>query len=119
MGKLLGTRDPEAITAALQDFWFVGATEYLDEDLPFVFESIGVPTEWVNRRVAGAGKDTADLQLPGAQEPVAIHRHAVLTEDLEERLRAANPLDVHVHLLAVELRAAFRRRIGERDGGTR
>jgi hypothetical protein len=116
LGRLLGSRDLEAITADLRNFWFVGATEHLDEDLPYVFEAIGVPTDWVNRRVAGAGNDTVDLELPGAGAPVAIHRHAKLTPDLAERLRAANPLDVEIHRLARELRNAWRARLGEREG---
>ena len=95
---------------------WIGRTEHLDEDLPHVFETVGVPTEWVNRRVAGAGNDTADLTLPGAGAPVAIRRHASLTPDLAERLRAINPLDVEIHHLAMELRSAWRERLDTRGG---
>ena len=67
--RMLGVKGFDAVAEALRAFWFVGVTEYLNDDLPHVFAAIGVPTEWVNRRVAGAGKDVADLKLPGAAEP--------------------------------------------------
>ena len=110
--RLLGARSLEETEAMLRQFWFVGATESLDDDLPHLFAAIGVPTEWVNRRVAGAGKDVADLHLPGAADPVPVERHAVLTDEIETRVHIDHPLDTRLHRLAFELRAGRREALG-------
>lgn len=91
----LGTAGYDEVTAALEDFWFVGATEKLDRDLPHIFEAIGVPTEWTNRRVAGGGDDLADVWPP--IEDVAITRHQVLTDEIRDGVLEDDRKDARLH----------------------
>jgi hypothetical protein len=90
----------------LEGFWFVGPTEELDADLPHIFETIGVPLAYSNRRVAGGGEDLSGIWPPIEDGPIA--RHQKLTDDIVERVTKADAEDVLLHQFA--LRTAARRR---------
>jgi hypothetical protein len=100
--RLLGASGAGEVRERLESFWFVGLTERLDEDLPHVFASIGVPEVWVNRRVTGAGADMADLDL--GEETFPIERRTVLDEEMRERIYAADRKDLRLYRFAAGLR---------------
>jgi hypothetical protein len=92
-------------------FWFVGATEHLDEDLPSVFRAIGVPDEWVNLRVTPLPGDTApDLSHrahpfgTGEKSDQVISRVARLTPELADKIRGDNARDRRLHRFALRRR---------------
>jgi hypothetical protein len=113
--RLLGEQDLDGVASALEGFWFVGVTEHLDDDLPHLFSAIGVPPAWTNRRVAGGGKDVAELDLPGAAEAVAIERHATLTDHIRDRVHQDHARDLRLYRLALRLRQARRVELGWDD----
>lgn len=110
MRRLLGTESHRDMTGALRDFWFVGVTEHLDDDLPHVFEEIGVPGGWTNRRVTGGGRDVAGLPL--AAKDFAIEAKVSLTDEIRDRVHEDHPRDVRLHRLAGEIRTEHRARLG-------
>ena len=107
--RLGGASYDETITA-LGGFWFVGVTEQLDQDLPHIFDAIGVPTEWVNRRVAGGGHDLADV-WPPIEDPV-ITRHQKLTNEISERVLHDDHEDIRLHSYARQRAEDLRLRYG-------
>ena len=80
----------QIINAALEKFWFVGCSEFLDEDGPLLLRRIGVPQDLERSNVAG------------------VHYPKLLNLDasLRAKLYADNDLDV-------ELYRTWRDRLGE------
>jgi hypothetical protein len=80
----------QVINAALENFWFVGCSEFLDEDGPLLLRRIGVPQDLERSNVAG------------------VHYPKLLSLDdsLRATLYADNDLDV-------ELYRTWRDRLGE------
>jgi len=91
---------------ALVRFWYVGVTEHLNDDLPHIFAAMGVPTAWVDRRVAGAGDDLDDLDM--GRESFPVRRHTVLNEEMRGRIHAEHPKDVRLYRFAVDRRREIR-----------
>lgn len=112
LGNLLGEQDLDGVASALEDFWFVGVTEHLNDDLPHLFSAIGVPPVWTNRRVTGGGSDLAELELPGAADPVPIERHATLTDEIRTLVHTDHAGDLLLYRLALRLRRARREELG-------
>jgi len=106
----LGVQSYADVRDVLDTFWFVGVTEHLGDDLPHIFETIGVPTNWVNRRVTGGGDDLEDLDI--GRETFPIQRHTVLTDDLRERLYIENKKDLRLYRHAVRRRREMRTALG-------
>ena len=104
--RLNGPRTAGEILEALRGFWFVGATEHLDEDLPDLFATLGLPTEWRNRRVAGADGDLKGLDHPDEGRRVA--KRMIVNDDLRARLHEDNAKDLRLY------RFALRRRLRQR-----
>ena len=80
----------QIIKPALNEFWFVGCSEFLDQDAPLLLRRIGVPVEIERTNVAG------------------VHYPKLLSLDdsLRAKLYADNDLDV-------ELYRTWRERLGE------
>jgi len=106
----LGVANSKEVIERLEDFWFVGVTEQLDRDLPNIFEAIGVPAEWSNRRVAGGGHDLEGLWPP--IEDVVIKRHQALTEEIRERVATDDHKDIWLHDWAGKRATRLRREYG-------
>jgi len=112
----LGTVGYDEVVAALEGFWFVGTTETLDKNLPRIFKAIGVPTQWINRRVTDGGDDLADVWPP--IEDVPITRHQVLTDEIRDRVREDDLQDARLHRYARRRGKELRRSYGWRRRGT-
>jgi hypothetical protein len=69
------------VIETLDRFWFVGVTECITEDAPWLLERIGISTDIERANVAG----------------VHYPRTLALTPDLRERLNAESPFDVQIH----------------------
>ena len=85
-------------------------TEHLNDDLPHLFEALGVPSNWVDRRVTGGDDDLADLDI--GRETFPIRQHMVLTDDVRDRLYAENRKDVRLYRHAVRRRRELRSSLG-------
>lgn len=84
-----------AINTVLESFWFVGCSEFLDQDGPLLLRRIGVPGELERSNVTG------------------VHHAKVLSLDqpLRERLYADNALDVELYRTWRDRREESRARI--------
>jgi hypothetical protein len=100
----------EVAREALDRFWFVGATEHLDDDLGHLFAAIGVPPNWVNRRVTGGNDDLDDLDM--GRETFPVRRHVVADAEMRERIHDENRKDLRLHRYALDRRAALREQYG-------
>lgn len=69
------------VIETLDRFWFVGVTECITEDAPWLLERIGISTDIERANVAG----------------VHYPRTLELTPALRERLNAESPFDVQLH----------------------
>jgi hypothetical protein len=78
--KLSGSALRE-INAALERFWFVGLTEYLDRDAPRLLERMNVPNDLQRTNVAG----------------VDYKKSVTLDDSLRTELYERNPLDVELY----------------------
>jgi len=106
----LGVVTYNEVIDRLGEFWFVGVTEHLDRDLPNIFEAIGVPTEWSNRRVTGGGHDLEGIWPP--LDDVVIERHQEVTEDVRERVAEDDRADSSLHRWARRRSNALREQYG-------
>jgi len=71
----------ETINAALEQFWFVGCSEFLDDDAPLLLRRIGLPPKVVRSNVAG----------------VHYPKRLTLDDSLRTKLYADNELDVQLY----------------------
>jgi hypothetical protein len=85
-------------------------TEHLNDDLPHLFETIGAPATWVDRRVTGGGDDLADIDI--GRETFPIREHMVMDDDIRDRLYAENKKDVRLYRYAVRRRRELRSSLG-------
>jgi len=69
------------VIETLDRFWFVGVTEHIADDAPWLLARIGIATEMERANVAG----------------VHYPRTLELTPDLRGRLNAESPFDVQLH----------------------
>jgi hypothetical protein len=69
------------VLETLDRFWFVGLTEHITDDAPWLLERMGLPTDIERANVAG----------------VHYPRTLSLTPELRERLNAESPFDVQLH----------------------
>ena len=88
---------------SLRDFWFVGTTDHLNDDLPGVFAAMGVPTTWENRRVTGTGA-TSMTGLDHHDADRILTRQLTLDDELRERIYADHPKDVALYRFATRRR---------------
>ena len=99
---------PKNKDSELQDFenakkmlelcWFVGITE-LDEDIGFLFKSIGVPhKEWTRYAMTG---DTKTEQINPLHKKT--EKRFKLDEETRQKLYRENPLDFKLYQYALEL----------------
>jgi hypothetical protein len=87
----------------LRDFWFVGTTDHLDDDLPAVFAAMGVATTWKNRRVTGSGATSME-GLDHHDASRILTRQIVLDDELRERIYADHPKDLALYRFATRRR---------------
>ena len=97
--RLGGPRSMAEILDTLSGFWFVGTTDHLDQDLPHIFQAMGVPGQWVNRRVAGAEPNLDDVHHPDRER--AILRRFVVDDEARELIHADNGRDVELYEFAL------------------
>lgn len=69
----------------LDKCWFVGTTESLDSDLPYLFATVGVPLAYENRRVAG---------MFDVVDGVEIKKLYTITDEMRQQIYKDNPIDV-------------------------
>lgn len=105
----------DAVLQTLRSFWFVGATEFLDQDLPHVFRTIGVTDTWRDLRVTpeeGEGTSKAHETHPFGQNVekrgLKIDRRVTVTPELRERIHTDNRRDVRLHRFALRRRQRMR-----------
>ena len=113
MRRLLECKNYGEIQEALRRFWFVGVTESLNDDLPHIFGAMGLPTEWKNRRVTGAGADLSDVdtkKVPG--ERFAVERKLTLNDQIRDRVYGDNQKDLRLYRFARDLREEMVERLG-------
>lgn len=79
---------------ALRSFWFVGTTEQLDDDLPRLFEAMGVPPGHERKRVAGDVDGLEGLDFPDARREVIVR--TVVDDALVDRVARDHPKDVRL-----------------------
>jgi len=111
--RLLHAANFSEMQNALRAFWYVGVTETLNEDLPHIFRQWGLPAEWKNRRVAGAGSDLEDIDtttVPG--ERFAVERKLTLNDEIRDKVYADNQKDLRLYRFAVDLRLEMIERLG-------
>jgi hypothetical protein len=111
----LGVETMDEVLAMLRTFWFVGATEHLDEDLPHLFRAIGTPETWHNLRVTpdeGAvvtkSHETHPFGLNVDKRGLRITRRASVTPELRELIHNDNRRDVRLHRFALRRRERMR-----------
>jgi len=104
--RAVGADSISDLRKVLDEFWFVGVTEHLDEDLPHLFAAIGAPADWINRRVTDGRADLEDLDI--GRETFPIRRHAVLTDEWRERIHAEHRKDLRLYRYAVDRRRRLR-----------
>ena len=76
-----GTPPLDAVNAALENFWFVGCSEFLDQDGPLLLRRMGLP------------QHLERVNVTGVHHP----RLLVLDDALRDRLYADNALDVELY----------------------
>lgn len=108
---LRGTSDFAPVADRIRTFWFVGVTEHLDDDLPYLFDHFGVPSDtWQNQRVAidNDARVAESLSLPTQarwQKGNPTLKRMELTPDLRERINQDNKRDLKLYELALRRRA--------------
>ena len=68
--------------------FFVGITDKLDMDLPGLFEGLGAPSTYENKRVAGEYDEIDRVYIKKVYE---------LTNDMREKIYRENPLDMELY----------------------
>ena len=71
----------ESINAALEKFWFVGCSEFMDDDVPLLLKRIGLPPKLIRSNVAG----------------VHYPKRLTLDDALKAKLYADNELDLNLY----------------------
>ncbi len=95
-------RGVKPLLSRLEQFWFVGVTEHLNDDLPHLFREIEVPEEWRNLRVAGESETIrSTIGHPDNRKLVAFQQ---LTPEISERVAAENRRDVQLYDYAKQRR---------------
>ncbi len=113
--RRLGCDSVSEILDRLRSFWFVGVTEHLDEDLPKLFGTLGLPQQWTHMRL------TADMDSPAsashkthpfteaAGETISrISRHLQITPELREQIYHDHPRDLRLYQFALRRREKMR-----------
>jgi|GEM_PF-813702 len=67
----LNVSNVEEILDRLKRFWHIGFTEELDTSLKYIYKKLGIPSDYVNRRVAGE-KSNSTHDLLGYDDPTKI-----------------------------------------------
>jgi len=83
----------------LREFWFLGTTDHLDDDLPGVFAAIGVPTTWENRRVIGSGASSM-TGLDHHDADRVLTRQLTIDDELRDRIYTDHPKDLALYRFA-------------------
>lgn len=79
---------------ALRGFWFVGTTEHLDVDLPFLFAAIGVPPGHDRKRVAGGGDGLEGLDFPDDRREVLVRTE--VDDAIRDMVASDHPKDMRL-----------------------
>ena len=113
---LEGDVKPDAVMQRLDDFWFVGVTEHLNDDLPALFTRFGVPAEWIDQRASVTDKREVDRQLSVPRMfrwamGNVVYRKLEMSEELRERIHARNQRDLKLYRYAVRRREETRGRL--------
>lgn len=79
---------------SLRGFWFVGVTEHLDDDLPGLFEAIGVPRGHERKRVAGGDDGLSGLDFPDDRREVRLR--VEVDDRIRDLVERDHPKDVRL-----------------------
>ena len=93
-----GEPDLAAAKGLLDEMWYVGITERLDDSLRFLFGEIGIDPEFERMKVTGQKRD-GDLSRMDREIP----RLVSLDDALKQRIERDNRLDVELYRHAREL----------------
>ena len=110
--RFFGLDNTKAVMRALDDFWFVGVTEHIGDDLPRILETIdessepGIPPAHTPASDPGTGK----IREPGS--PSGGLRAALPTDELRDRIYADNPADLELYRYALQRRTQISQRYG-------
>ena len=88
-------RGLKTLLRRLDQFWFVGVTEHLNDDLPHLFREIGVPEEWKNLRVAGESETLRSAI--DHHDDRKLFSYQQLTPEISERVAVENRLDLQLY----------------------
>lgn len=94
---------PETREMMRKELWFVGLTERLNDDLPFLFRALGTPPEWIDQRVATtdsedlAGMESGDEEVPLSHASHTVHKRLEMTDALRDRLHEDNARDLKLY----------------------
>jgi hypothetical protein len=91
------------LLAVLRDFWFVGTTEQLDEDLPGLFAAIGVPQGHERVRVAGGDDGLDGLEFPDDRGLITVRLE--VNDSIREMVHRDHPKDLRLWRFAQRRRA--------------
>ena len=87
----------QSINTALEQFWFVGCSEFLDDDAPLLLRRIGLPPKVVSTNIAG----------------VHYAKRLTLDDALREKLYRENSLDLELYRTWRNRLPASRKRLEE------
>jgi len=86
----------------LDKCWYIGITEKLDQDLAFLFDTIGVPTDWKNYRVTGDKKSSISELRDDAEND--IPKKLKVNNEIRKKVNISSPLDVELYRYGLKLR---------------
>ena len=93
----------------LEDCWFVGVTQNLDQDLPYLFRTMDLQMGWQNRRVSGESKSSiSDLGLPYDVNHKKFIEPSQLSKEVKEHIAGCNSIDYALYKKAIEINSSLR-----------
>lgn len=82
----------------LDTFWKIIPTKKLDEELPSIFEDIGVPSkDWKKYRVSGDKASSVKNIHPKAVEKDYVNKKLEINDDIRKKVYDENRLDVKLY----------------------
>lgn len=79
----------EAVLEVLEQCDFLSLTEYLDEDLPYLFRFLGIPEKAERRRVSGEWDPEDRVEIPKTYDGISPEMQRVFRKD--------NPIDYLIY----------------------
>ncbi len=99
----------------LDHCWYVGITEYLDQDLKYLFGAMGLPTVWQNHRVAGRDDNALEGLSTHPAHGEVIHKYVDINEEIRQQIYADHPEDVLLYQYALQLHETINGALAQPD----